>query len=283
MSDLTKKTLAAITERHIQPVPFWVGWLENSAYWIGGVVLVVLSALVMSVSWHTLFEIDWNAYLRADFSWWQMILSGVPLFSFFVLMIFLWMSVLLLHRTRRGYRYPMLLLVGIFFSTSLVFGYFLEGSPLDEPTEHFLLTALPGAGNFLIPSVERQWSQPERGLLGGTVLSADATHLQLLDASQRLWSVDFSQVHFSPDTRADSYQDVKVIGNQEKEGEFRAKEIIEWKKTPREKAESAARVEKEKEKEKKAEIQKKNEEDRAQDSNEDDDHGKEDTDDEYGD
>lgn len=260
MSDFTKKTLQAITERHIRPVPFWIEWLKNSAYWVGGALLVVLSALVTGISWHALFEIDWGAYLKADFSWWQIVLSGVPLFSFFLLAIFLWVSILLLHQTRRGYRYPMLFLAGIFFSTSVAFGLGIEKSFLDQPAERFLLYALPHTKELpvtLLPSAERQWSQPERGLLGGTVLSSDATYLKLLDSSQKLWTVDYSKATLSSSANLENYQDIKVIGREESDGTFQASEIKTWEKSPIENEQRGARIEKVKKRERELEVEKK--------------------------
>jgi len=277
MSELTKKTLQAITERKIRPVPLWVEWLKNSAYWGGGIFLVALSALTMGISWHALFEIDWAAYLKVGFSWGEILFSGVPLFSLAIFIFFLWGSIFLLHHTRRGYRYSMPLLTALFLTLSVASGYFLEGSPLDEPTERFLLAAFPQTKNNLIPSAKQQWSQPERGLLGGTVLSSDATDLQLLDSSQKLWTVDYSEAHFSPNTQPDSYEDVKVIGTQEKEDRFRAKEITSWKKTSREKEENVVRVESVKKREKAEESKKKEEQANEQS----DDQDEEDTDDNY--
>ena len=265
MSEFSQKTLAEITRKNIRPIPFWVAWLRNSAYWMGAIVLVLLSALTTGASFHAVSEIDWDAYAKADFSWLQTILSGAPLFLMVFIALFFWMTLYFFHQTRYGYRYPTTFLVAIFFSTSVVFGYFIERSPLDEPAENFLLYALPHVDTLptnLIPTAARQWSQPEKGLLGGTVVSSNDTDFQLIDTSEKLWTIEYSSAEIAPDTSLEPDEAIKVIGNQEGEDAFRASEIRDWKKSKAElqKEERAIERKKKVEREKEQEKQKKEEE-----------------------
>ena len=294
MSSLTEKTLAIIAKEQIQPIPLWKSQGRNIAYWFGTIHLVAFSALAAALSFHALFEIDWDAYAKADFSFLQILLSGVPLFSAALLALFLLGSIGFLHQTRRGYRYPALMLTGIFLVTSGVFGYFIEGSPLDEPAERFFLFAVPHAEKIqasLLPSAERQWSQPERGLLGGAVLSSNATDLQLLDSSENLWTVNYADATIGEAVGLEPYEDVKIIGDQEGEYSFKATEIREWKNadSSRKREDDAVRQEEEEmsqqereeaddesdkveqeEEEEEAEEQKETEEDEDQDKDEED-------------
>ncbi len=296
MSLFTQKTLAEIAKQRIRPIPLWVTWSRNSAYWMGVMVLALLSSLATAVAFHAVSEIDWDAYAKADFSWFQIVLSGVPLFSVVLVIFFFWITIYFLHQTRHGYRYPMMLLVGVFFSTSAVCGYFIEVSPLDEPTERFLLYALPRVDNLptsLIPSAARQWAQPENGLLGGTVLSSNETDFQLIDASEKLWTIEYSSAQIAPDTSLEPYEDIKVIGNQEDDDTFKASEIRDWKKTANEVqreegavTEGKKKIEKEREKKKKEAEKKQEEKEKAEDhdtedsSSDEDEHEEEDEDEE---
>lgn len=265
MSEFTQKTLAEITRKNIHPIPFWVTWLRNSAYWMGAIVLVLFSALATGASFHAVSEIDWDAYAKADFSWLQTILSGAPLFLMVFIALFFWMTLYFFHQTRYGYRYPTTFLVAIFFSTSVVFGYFIERSPLDEPAENFLLYALPHVDTLptnLIPTAARQWSQPEKGLLGGTVVSSNDTDFQLIDTSEKLWTVEYSSAEIAPDTSLEPDEAIKVIGNQEGDDAFTASEIRDWKKSKAELQKEERTIERKKkaEREKEQEKQKKEEE-----------------------
>lgn len=241
MSVLTQKTLQAITAKHIRPISPWVSRLKNGLFWSGALLLVSFSAVATAVSWHVIFEIDWRAYQDAHFSWLEICLSGVPLFSLLLLVVFILVSIVLLYQTRRGYRYPMLLLTGVFLASSLACGYFLEESPFDQSAERLLLRAFPypeGIQATLVPTAERQWSQPERGLLGGVVQSSDVTGMTLLDASQKLWTVNYSQavdteVKFAPQ------EQVKVIGNQDGVDTFQATQVRVWEQSRSDRREEA--------------------------------------------
>lgn len=235
MSALIEKTLAEIAQKQIQPVPAWQSRAKNILYWIGTLVLLVFGALAIELSLHAIFEIDWEAYSKADFSWLQIILSGVPIFSLVLLGLFLWVSTLLIRQTRRGYRYPVSALFGIFFVFNIVFGFFIEQSPLDEPSERFLLGLIPHTEKnktVLVPSASRQWSQPERGLLGGTVLSSNDASLLLRDSAQQLWMIDYTDATVQAGVLLEPDQEVKVIGEQSGDRTFRATEVRAWKKTP---------------------------------------------------
>lgn len=298
MSELTQKTLAEITKKHIRPIPLWVTWSRNTAYWVGAMVLALLSALATAASFHAMTEIDWDAYMKADFSWIEIVLSGVPLFSMVLVVLFFWVTIYFLHQTRHGYRYPTMLLVSVFFSTSVVFGYFIEISPLDEPAENFLLYALPHKDTLptrLLPSAARQWSQPENGLLGGTVLSSSDADFQLIDSSEKLWTIEYTSDALTSDARLEPNEDIKVIGNQEDDTIFKASEIRDWKKTEdeirrEEPAVTAGKKKLEKEREKEAQKKQKEAEEEAsdqedeedeshQEDEEDEDHSDEDQDD----
>lgn len=235
MSALIQKTLAEIAQKQIQPVPAWQSRAKNILYWVGTLVLLVFGALAIELSLHAIFEIDWEAYSKADFSWLQIILSGVPIFSLVLLGLFLWATTLLIRQTRRGHRYPVSLLLGIFLLFNVVLGFGIEESPLDEPSERFLLGLIPHTEKnktVLVPSASRQWSQPERGLLGGTVLSSNEASLLLRDSTQQLWMIDYTNATVQAGVLLEPDQEVKVIGEQNGDRTFRATEVRAWKKTP---------------------------------------------------
>lgn len=232
MSTLTDQTLKRITEGQIRPIPRFLVQFANLSYWVGSFALVVLSALATAISTHVILEIDWDAYVAAGFSLSQMIFSGVPLFTLILFAFFLWLSVYFLHATKRGYRYPLFILAGMFFLVSVLAGYFFEQSAFDRPVEQFLSAALPRLEKFpdLIPSVERQWDQPERGLLGGTIQSSAASGMEIKDIQEKNWYVDYSEAHISPAVTFEEGEAVKVIGKKRGDYDFKAAEVRVWKK-----------------------------------------------------
>lgn len=231
MSALTQKTLRAITEQHIEPVPRWRAVIMRSFIWFGMTLLVLLSALLTALSLHAVFEIDWDAYAKADFTLVQIILSGVPLFSIFLLAVFLWGSTLLVRQIGRVYWYRLSTLVLIFLIANATFGFLIEASPLDQPAERFLLALIPHSEDLqasLMPSARRQWSQPERGLLSGAVISSSATEIELRDIDARQWTIEYTPEQLDSDVRLEVDDEIKVIGTQEGKNAFRAEEVRTW-------------------------------------------------------
>ena len=232
MSDLIQKTLAQISTKHIQPLPRWYDQAKNGAYWLGAFVLVLLAVFATTVILHALFEIDWDAYSKAHFTWSEILLSGVPLFVLLSLFVLLMGGIVFLHLTRRGYRYSLFMLFGLFFLVSSTLGYFIEALPLDKQVDRFLLQPVLQAERWrpgLLPSATRQWSQPEKGLLGGTVETVSGETLQLRDATDEIWTVDTKASSFTSDVRLAPNEDVKIIGAETAARTFRADEIRGWK------------------------------------------------------
>lgn len=234
MSKLSEKTLRVIAARGIRPQSAWLSKIHDTVYRIGTFVLAVFSAFATAFIFHALLEIDWGAYSRANFSWIDVLASGVPLLSLFLLIAFLSASISLWRRTRRGYRWSTVSILALLIGTAGLTGYLLEYSELDEPIEAYILHVFPHSEYFensLRPSAKRQWSQPEKGLLGGTVITADAHQIMLLDSRDTLWDVDYSSADIATDVTLQSNETIMIIGQQADAHTFQASEIRHWKRS----------------------------------------------------
>ncbi len=232
MSTLTEKTLHAIAEKNIQPLPLWHSQLKNGGFWTGTFLLVFLAALATALCLHSILEIDWDASVRAHFSFTEMFFLGVPIVMSLFLLLFLAGSIVSLHETRYGYRYSLLSLFGGFLLISSVLGFGIEALPFDESVDRFLTQPVRRAeqwGPRLLPSADEQWSRPEKGLLGGTILSSSSNDVELLDAHDQQWTVKYSQEAVGQNVRLIPKEEVKVIGTKEGDHVFQAREIREWK------------------------------------------------------
>ncbi len=233
MSVLIEKTLRQIRGEHLRPLPMWRSVLSNVAYWIGVVLAILLSSVAVMFSLHAIFEIDWDVFAQTKLSWFEVLITSVPLASLVLLLLFLTGSVVLLHHTRRGYRYTSSALFGLFIAISVLAGYTIESTKWDEPVEQFLLGAIPQTETVrevLIPSAKHQWSQPEKGLLGGTVINVDDQHLSLLDGQGKRWDIEYQEDMVFPQENWGVGDKVKVIGEQQEDGAFSAGEIRIWQK-----------------------------------------------------
>lgn len=231
MTSLIEKTLHTIESQNIRPHSRWRVRAQNIGYWFGTLFMLVLSSAVTALAVHAVFEIDWQAFLKADFSWLEILFSGVPFFMIILFVFFLVLSIVLLHHTRRGYRYPSSVLFSSFFFGVLVIGYGIEMTPFDEPLEKFMLGVIPRTekyGAVLLPTTEQQWTQPEKGLLGGEVLEAEDETLELRDSNERDWSVEYSHAAVGKDVDLKPSEKIKVIGEKKDAKTFHATEIQVW-------------------------------------------------------
>lgn len=113
-------------------------------------------------------------------------------------------------------------------------GYGIEKSPIDKPAERFLMKNIPHAEKItseFLPTTSAQWSQPEKGLLGGSVVSvsdSEEESIQLKDTQSKVWKIDYSQESIQKGTKLRVNDEIKVIGHKEDEHTFRAQEIQNW-------------------------------------------------------
>ena len=232
MSTLIEKTLEKIREEKIRPEARWKGTISNIVFWIISVSASILAGLMAALAVHIFVEIDWDAYQKAQFSWYDTLLSGVPLLWLLFLIFFLGGALLFFQRTKRGYRHSWVPILGCFLFVSAVGGYLIEDSPVDEPLEHFFMRSFPhseGLSDELFPGENRQWSDPERGLLGGEITQTHEQEIQLEDLNGKTWEIEYEETSVSKDVELSSGKSIKVIGEQEDEDTFTAEEIREWK------------------------------------------------------
>lgn len=231
MSQLVQKTLGEISTKHIKPLPRWHAQGKNGVFWIGSSLLAVSAAFATTLCFHVLFEIDWDVYGRRHFSWWEVLFSGVPVFALGAILLFLLGGIFLWHQTKHGYRYPLVLMFAILFGVSSVTGYLIEVLPFDSQVDRFLLQPVRHVEKWrpgLLPSAVRQWSQPEKGLLGGTIVTVWPGTFDLRDAQNALWVVDSSSAILMSGVHLDPKMGVKVIGTETAPRKFRAEEIRNW-------------------------------------------------------
>ncbi|MEP7162425.1 MAG: hypothetical protein ABI747_01535, partial [Candidatus Moraniibacteriota bacterium] len=176
MTSLRDNVIQKIRQERIEPVSSWRFRFFRGLGWVGLLVSVILASLFTAFAFHVISEIDWEAYSHVNISWYQGALMSLPFLWLILLAAFVILATFLGERTRHGYRYPVWGFLAVFFALTAGTGIALESSPLDEPVENFFIGALSKHDRWgkFIPSAERQWAQPENGLLGGEVLTVDS-------------------------------------------------------------------------------------------------------------
>lgn len=233
MSALSTKTLERIAEGRVAPIARWKLLLLGGAKWAAAGFVSVLAAFGIMLTVHVLFEIDWHVYQELGFTPIEVLQSLSPLLWTALLAVLLAAGVVLLRQTKYGYRYSLTAMFSLLFFSGLAMGATFERWPGEERIESALMYKIPGYRNFearVLPSVEKQWSQPEDGLLGGTITSVDeGKSFELRDFEDKAWKIDTEDALMSESVELKENQEIKIIGETEDDETFRATEVRSWK------------------------------------------------------
>lgn len=227
MTELDKRILETIERRGLTPRPPIYFLAKRSVFWALAALSVVLGAISAAVIIYRLSD-----HLRAGgrgfdempFDDVAEVLPGVWIICF---LLFVASAVLAISRTRRGYRYGRLNVIGATAAASIVVGALLYASDLGPLTNRLLMNIEAYRDYTYIPYAE--WSRPDQGFLGGEVLDVDAgKSLRLRAFDGRGWVVDISSAEIAFSDPLIDEGDIAIRGARTGESAFRAEFIDEF-------------------------------------------------------
>jgi len=191
MSDLIKKTLAAIKQQDITPTPRWQFLLKDYLVWTGAGITLALGSLAVPVIIHMLVANDWDVYVYLNGSLGQFILLTLPYFWMIFLLLFIALAYYNIRHTKGGYRYGMLYISIGSIAVSFVLGAALYGAGLGQVIDETLAQNVPFYEEWARPR-HWLWLQNKHGLLAGTIVEIrDDTHFNLMDFRNKNWEVSY--------------------------------------------------------------------------------------------
>ena len=171
-------------------------------------------------------DLDWDIYHYLGISLSKAVLMSLPYLWIAFMIFFLLITYYNFIHTRTGYRYHfiMIFFVGLLISTILGLVFYHYG--WTETMDNQLRSRIPGY-HHLIYSREKQWMQPARGLISGTIVVIDRENniLLLKDYSDKEWRVDISQSRIKGMFPITKNMEIKMLGQQLSEDNFKAVEI----------------------------------------------------------
>lgn len=230
MKDFIKKGLAEIKKEEILPTKRWVFKVKNFFWWISFGFSILIGGFSIAILVFLVQELDWQIYTNLGDSFLKTFLIMFPHFWIIFLGIFIFISYQNLRHTKKGYRYELIFILGITIGGSLLLGSVLYFSGLNQKLNRIFIEKVPGYER-LIHTKEDQWSQPQRGLLSGEIISKTNSVLTLENAKKGIWQVTINnetlirgRVNLAEGAK------IKIIGKQESSGEnnFEATEIKPW-------------------------------------------------------
>jgi hypothetical protein len=228
VTDLEKKILDAIAEQKLAPKPVYQFLAKRSVFWVLAGISILFGAINFAVIQFVISDYFATGWRVLDNIHYNEALIGIPVLWFILAGLFATSAAYGLRHTKRGYRISSSHLAGGAVLASLLLGIILHATD----TGRNLHTSL--AENYdsyrtstYVPFDE--WSRPERGKLGGTVLEDLGNGLfKLRDFKDKIWTVDVSDASIKLDNAILDEGDIAITGQQTGSDTFRALMIDEF-------------------------------------------------------
>ncbi len=209
---LSKRVVALIERERLAPRPRSYFVLIDWLFWAFGAVAVLLSAATFAAALFEILSVGWRYHSATHADFLSFFVSVVPVLWIVVLALFAFLGYENVRRTKKGYRYPLPLLVLGAVLASVALGTVLYAAGVGEAVEQGIGDHPP----FYRPIafVERDWwLRPELGLLAGEVRAeaSGRASFTLEDFSGRVWTVDAADLR-PPDLAVLAGGRVRVVG-----------------------------------------------------------------------
>ena len=226
MKDLSQETIKKIKEKNIHPTTKWKFLVENFFIWISLAFLIIFGAVSLALAYYFLIQLDWDVLRfmhRTSLFFWL-----VPHIWLLLLVLFFILAFILFRRTKKGYRLEGIIVSSLIFLLFLLVGSAAHYFQADENINNIFSKRVPGY-QLLTNNKERQWSQPEAGLLGGEITKVKEKNLNLKDFQGKDWQINYDQnTSIRPSVNLQPNEKIKVIGEKKNDKEFQADEIRPW-------------------------------------------------------
>ncbi|KKR19880.1 MAG: hypothetical protein UT50_C0027G0007 [Candidatus Moranbacteria bacterium GW2011_GWA2_39_41] len=228
MKNLIQDTLNKIKKEHIAPEPRWKFLSRKIGVWIGVIAVVALAALVISVVYFLLAQLDWEIYPLMHQNMFVYGLSVMPYFWLTFLGVLALLAFLAVRKTENGYRFNWLLIVSSIAIGILAIGFFISRIGWGGRLNGVMMHQMPYYAQN-VATKEKQWMQPEKGFLAGTIRAVSGSALEIDDLNSVVWNIQLTkQTLVRPSVTLAQGQMIKIIGTRKDAQNFSATEIRPW-------------------------------------------------------
>lgn len=222
--DFAARVVGAIQEREIAPRPRWTFIARNALLGLLLVLSVFFGAMTVATSEFLLIDRDWDLALELSQRNTIATIESLPYLWLAALILLVLLTYQLVTRTKRGYRFAPVTVLGGSVLMSLAIGSALYVAGLGTRTHELVRREIPVYDRFVV-SRDRFWSNPAQGLLGGQIVEATTSAAFLLrDAQGQDWLV---LVTGDADGVATGAY-VRALGRQQGSSTFAAQTVLPW-------------------------------------------------------
>lgn len=226
--NIADSVMEKINKEHIVPKARWEFLLKNYAMWGAGILSVIVGGIATSGMIFVLINADWMMYQRLSGSFFEHAMSFVPMLWIGLLVCFAGLAIYQMKHTKRGYTYPVAILVGANILASTVLGVGIYSVGYAHVIDVHAGKVLP-----MYRGVEEKrealWVQPDKGILAGVVVGTTTEGAFLLkDYTGYTWEVVATDLSDIDTFVLETADEVGVVGHKTGDTSFEACAARPW-------------------------------------------------------
>jgi hypothetical protein len=187
--EFDKKLVEKMKEEKMAPKPRWHFLLKDYVIWAAGTVALLIGAAAVSVLLYLLKYNGWELSAGTNKNFWEFLLMTLPYFWIIFLGIFIFILYYNLQHTKKGYRYPVWVIIVFAILASIILGsaFYLLG--VGQKIDNILGKKAPLYERIINPQM-LFWLNPEEGRLTGIIASeVKDGNFYLVDPSGQAWEI----------------------------------------------------------------------------------------------
>ncbi len=236
MPDISQKVLERIDREKVAPKPKWQFFLQEGGVWVLGAAATFCGAIAVSATLFVFVTAPLRYQPATHESIIQFWADFLPLLWIIVFVAFIFVTDYVIRKTKRGYRYNIVVLTVSSALLSVVLGYlgFLIG--LGEFLESRVSPSIP-FHTSVGDATRKAFLQPDRGLLVGMVEPGDTVILRT--PTGMVWDLDLAELSDSDRSLFATKTVVSVIGTSTSDSLFVVCMVIPLEQLPSEVAQDS--------------------------------------------
>lgn len=207
------KVLDRIEEEKVIPRARWHFLLRNVVLWSLWIASVVVGAMAVAAAIFFVMNFQWRLYMATHESLSSFVVASLPYAWIVTLILFTLLAYENIRHTKRGYRYPLWVIVALNITGSALGGVVLYAVGGGQFVDETIGGRIPMHRPFFAMEKER-WMQPERGLLAGAVEGVHDEQgtltLRAFDATE--WTIETASLHDIDWKVINDFSEVRIVG-----------------------------------------------------------------------
>ncbi|MFA4930379.1 MAG: hypothetical protein WC570_00730 [Patescibacteria group bacterium] len=224
---ISDKVIDKIKQENVKPIPRWHFWLQHGFLWVLLVILLLLGAISLGITFFELTDVEWGLRPMLGIGLGHWLFSFFPYFWSAILIVVAVLAYYNFLNTPKGYRYPkyQVILFGLILIILTAGAFHYAG--LAKKARNFLHDRAPIFQNFM-PNKDQLYYLPDQGLLAGKIIDINDESLTLKTIDPHDWKVDIGEAKIPPGKKLENGQKIKILGKKTGEFEFKAEEFRPW-------------------------------------------------------